>query len=80
MNNHDSATPKAIRVHHWIFIGFVVIGGFFLLVEHRAHTLGFLPYLLLLACPFLHIFMHKGHGGHRGDSGRNRQEPNQHNH
>jgi hypothetical protein len=29
-----------------------------------------LPFLILLACPFLHFFMHKGHGGHGGDSGR----------
>lgn len=69
-----------MRVHHWVLIGFVVIGAFFLLTEHRAHTFGFLPYLLLLACPFLHFFMHKNHGGHGGDSGRDRQDSNQHNH
>ena len=27
-------------------------------------ALGFLPFLLDLVCPFLHIFMHGGHGGH----------------
>ena len=47
-------------------IAFLLIAGFFLLSEHRAHTLGLLPFLLLLACPFLHMFMHRGHGGHRG--------------
>ena len=51
------------------------IAGFFLWSEHRAHTLGALPYLLLLATPFLHMFMHGGHGGHgrsekEGDAGR----------
>lgn len=45
----------------WIFLGIIL---FFLLSEHRAHFFGFLPYLLLLACPLLHIFMHRGHGGH----------------
>jgi hypothetical protein len=40
---------------------FAAIALFFLLTEHRAHTLGALPYLLLAASPFLHIFMHRGH-------------------
>jgi len=33
--------------------------------EHRVHLLGYLPFLLLLACPLLHMTMHGGHGGHR---------------
>jgi hypothetical protein len=44
---------------------FVVVLGFFLWTEHRAHLFGALPYLILLMCPLIHIFMHKGHGkGH----------------
>jgi hypothetical protein len=36
-----------------------------LLTEHRAHLFGVLPYLLLLACPLLHAFHHRGRrGGH----------------
>jgi hypothetical protein len=27
-------------------------------------VLGILPYLLLLACPILHLLMHRGHGSH----------------
>jgi hypothetical protein len=34
--------------------------------EHRAHLFGVLPYLLLLACPLMHFFMHGRHGGHGG--------------
>lgn len=41
---------------------FAAISVFFLLSEHRAHFFGVLPYLLLLACPFLHLFLHRGHG------------------
>jgi hypothetical protein len=37
---------------------------YFLLVEHRAHTLQYLPFLILLLCPLMHIFMHKGQVGH----------------
>lgn len=46
-------------------VGLLVFGAialFFLLGEHRAHALGALPFLLLLACPLLHVFMHRGHG------------------
>jgi hypothetical protein len=28
-----------------------------------------LPYLLLLACPLMHMLMHRGHGKHNSDSG-----------
>ena len=38
-----------------------VVALFFLLEEHRAHMLGVLPYLFLLACPLMHLFMHHGH-------------------
>ena len=50
-------------------IGLLVIGGvaaYFLLTEHLAHVVGALPFLLLLACPLMHVFMHGGHGHHRG--------------
>lgn len=49
---------------------FLAVAAFFLLSEHRAHTLGALPYLLILACPLMHLFMHHGHGGHGGHSDR----------
>lgn len=60
-------------------IGFVVIGGvaaYFLLTEHLAHVVGALPYLFLLACPLMHVFMHGGHGGH-GGHGHQDQHPGQ---
>jgi hypothetical protein len=46
------------------FLGFCVIAAVFLITEHTAHVLGALPYLLLLACPLMHIFMHHGHHDH----------------
>ena len=49
-----------------VLIAFLAIAGFYLITEHRAHVFGYLPFLLLLACPFLHMFMHRGHGGHGG--------------
>lgn len=49
----------------------LAIAGFLLFTEHRAHVLGAGLFLLLFACPLLHLFMHGGHGGHEGHSGNN---------
>jgi hypothetical protein len=54
--------------HHsrarWVFYGFLPMAGFLLFAEHRAHLLGILPYLFLLACPLMHMFMHHGQHTH----------------
>ena len=50
-----------------VLIGFLLIGAFFLFAEHRAHVLGALPWLLLAACPLLHIFGHRHGGDDKGD-------------
>lgn len=47
-------------------LGLIAAASYFLLIEHREHVWQFLPYLILLACPFMHLFMHGGHGGHGG--------------
>jgi hypothetical protein len=41
----------------------VIIGvaGYFLLVDHAEHVFPFLPYLFLLLCPLIHLFMHGNH-------------------
>ncbi|QWG13302.1 DUF2933 domain-containing protein [Bradyrhizobium sediminis] len=56
-----------------VFIGFSIIAGALLFTEHRAHVLGVLLWLPLLACPLMHLFMHHGHGGH-GSHGRRTDE------
>ena len=48
--------------------------GALLLTGHKAHLLGFAPYLLLLACPLMHLFMHGGHRGH-DEQGHSRRLP-----
>ena len=53
----------------WVFIGFLLIAAYFLYTEHRAHVLGALPFLLLLACPLMHLF-HHGHEHHGATSDR----------
>jgi len=64
---HDS--HPAPRGYNWILIAFLVIAAFFLFTEHRAHLFGALPFLLLLACPLMHLFMHHGHGAHGSHDG-----------
>ena len=70
MHNHEGISPdqpahEVPRMHAaWkgAAIMFVAIVGFYVLREHWGHALGVAPYLLLLACPLMHIFMHRGHG------------------
>jgi hypothetical protein len=57
-----------------VLLGFAVIGGFLLLAEHRAHVLPYLPFLLLAACPLMHVFMHRGHG-HGGHTEGRQERP-----
>jgi len=64
----DNHTQCAISKSKWVLIGFLIVIGYFLFTEHRAHVIAFFPYLLLLACPLMHIFMHHGHGHHHGDN------------
>lgn len=65
----DSRKGKPVNWSFWIvFCGFTAFAALLLIGEHRNHLLGALPYLILLACPFLHLFMHRGHGHGNGDS------------
>ena len=47
-----------------------LIGAFYLLREHWAHVAGSWPYLLLLACPVMHLFHGRGGRGHHADQGQ----------
>jgi len=44
--------------------------GVYLLAAHTGHALDALPYLLLLACPLMHLFGHRHHSGHRSETSR----------
>ncbi len=68
MNQPDQEHDPHCAAHQgrsrWVFIGFALVAGYFLFTEHRAHVIAVLPYLLLAACPLMHLFMHHGHGHH----------------
>jgi len=61
---NDEHEMKHLSRGQWVFYGFLIFVGLLLFTEHRAHVLSFLPYLILLACPLMHLFMHHRHGGH----------------
>lgn len=73
-------TSRQRTISRIVFIVFVAIAAYFLITEHRAHLFGILPFLLLAACPLLHLFHHRGHD--RGDQGGSTpgQDANAHRH
>jgi hypothetical protein len=43
---------------------FLAIAAYFLWTEHQAHVIEFLPWVLILGCVGMHLFMHGGHDSH----------------
>ncbi len=50
----------------WAVLGLATLLGGYLVIWHSAHLAAALPFLVLAACPLMHIFMHRGHGHHHG--------------
>lgn len=66
---NDNHPPSAWSSYsRTVFFAFAAIALALIAYEHRVHVLGILPWLLILACPLMHLFMHHGHGGHTGHS------------
>lgn len=74
MDNPDNQQKKASFIYSKgtvIACIVLVVTGFLILTGHSAHLFGILPYLLILACPLIHIFMHGGHHDeHKKDEDR----------
>jgi hypothetical protein len=63
MDDHP-ATPSRWLSPTGIFMLVAgAVGIYYLLTEHLSHVAQAIPYLLLLACPLMHLFGHH-HGGH----------------
>jgi hypothetical protein len=62
--HHSQAVERQPNRGRWVLIGFLAIAAIFLWTEYREHLLGILPYLLVLACPLMHLFHHHGHRHH----------------
>jgi hypothetical protein len=68
---HEEHAPHESGLKDWLYsrtggatcIALMVL-GFLIYTGHSAHLFGAVPYLLILACPLMHLFMHGGHGHH----------------
>ena len=47
---------------------FIAVIGYSLVRDHSSHLVQWLPFSIILLCPFMHFFMHRGHG-HSDHSG-----------
>ena len=66
-NHTDERIARRSLCAKWLFVVLIAIAAYLLFAEHRAHwsgLLNYLPFLLLLLCPLMHVFMHGTHGGH----------------
>ena len=45
-------------------VGLIAAVSYFLLMEHRQHLFEWLPFIILILCPFMHLFMHGDHDAH----------------
>lgn len=75
VEHHEDLSRRRLQ---WLWWAFAAAALFYLLAEHRAHAqglIGLLPWLILAACPLMHVLGHGGHGGHRGHDGHGRGDP-----
>lgn len=66
--NQGTQTQAAASGRYWLLLCalFLVLAAVAcVLSQHWGHVVGYWPYLLLLACPLMHLLMHRGHG--KGD-------------
>ena len=75
MDSNHRAHGGAERRARIAWIVFALIAAFYLWTEHRAHLLGVLPFLIVLACPVMHLFMHHGHGHGAHSQGTGSEKP-----
>lgn len=58
--------PNWSRINQWLLWLGLAAAVAWLFFGHSAHLLQIAPFLILLACPLMHLFGHGGHGGHAG--------------
>lgn len=75
MSNFRQRFAQRLRARPLISVvsGVLFIVALYLAYQHRTSPLAMLPYLILLACPLMHLIMHGGHrrrtSGHAEHSG-----------
>ena len=71
--NGGPSGPNWSRINQWVLWIGLAAAVAWMFFRHNAHLGQLLPFLILLACPLMHLFMHGGHGGH-GHSGHGSSE------
>lgn len=67
MDHHADGSAKNKR-RKLVLYSALILGGLSapylssLWSSHKVHILQFLPYVIFLLCPILHLFLHRGHG------------------
>lgn len=63
--------PEWSRLNQWLLWLGLAAAVVWLVWRHGAHVIEVLPFLLILACPLLHLFGHGGraHGRHTHEAG-----------
>jgi len=78
-NHQDHAGLPQHPRRRWSFgftlaVTVVLAGVAWLLTRHTEHVVRYLPFVILLACPLMHVFGHgHGYGGH-GSTGAGREK------
>ena len=68
--------PNTSQLNQWLLWIGLAAAVAWLFFGHGEHLLRLAPFLLLLACPLMHLFGHgHGHGGHGGHPGHHQEEP-----
>ena len=62
-NGERSRGSNAFQLK-WAIAGVGLAAAYLIARDHWTHVVDYLPYLLIIACPLMHLFMRHGHGGH----------------
>jgi hypothetical protein len=53
------------RIYRSWPIIFIAAVGIYVVFKYFSNVGSLLPFIIIALCPLMHIFMHRGHGGHK---------------
>ncbi|WP_372528006.1 DUF2933 domain-containing protein [Piscinibacter sp.] len=80
MSNHQhpesgGRRPNWSSINQWLLWIGLAAAVAWLVFGHGVHLLQAAPFLVVLACPLMHLFGHHGHGGHKNHANHRSDEP-----